>query len=63
LGEVPTLFQQRQESAVVVHVSGDARPHEKKLDLAEQFARPALDRLDAAQDQTQLAETTALEVR
>jgi 4-amino-4-deoxy-L-arabinose transferase-like glycosyltransferase len=62
LGEV-RLFSRSVESAVLVHVSGDARPQEKKLDLAEQFARPALDRLDAAQDQTQLAETTAFGVR
>jgi 4-amino-4-deoxy-L-arabinose transferase-like glycosyltransferase len=56
LGEV-RLFSRSVESAVLVHVSGDARPHEKRLDLAKQFAASALDRLDAAQDQTQVAET------
>ena len=62
LGDV-RLFSRSVESAVLVHISGDARSQEKKLDLAEQFARPALGRLDAAQDQTQLAETMAFGVR
>ena len=45
------LFSRSVKSAVLVHVSGDSRPHEKKLDLATRCAGPALDRLDAAQDQ------------
>jgi 4-amino-4-deoxy-L-arabinose transferase-like glycosyltransferase len=62
LGEV-RLFARSLESAVLVHVSGDSRPCEKKLDLAKQFVGPALARLDAVQDQTHLAETIALKVR
>ena len=62
LGEV-RLFSRSLASAVLVHVSGDSRPCEKRLDLAKQLAGPALARLDAAQDQTEVAETTALWVR
>jgi hypothetical protein len=62
LGEV-RLFSRSVESAVLVHVSGDARSHEKRLDLANQFAASALDRLDGAQDQTQVPETMAFRVR
>ena len=43
------LFSRSVESAVFVHVSGDSKPNEKKLDLAKRFASTALDRLDAAQ--------------
>jgi hypothetical protein len=62
LGQV-RLFARSVKSAVLVHVSGDARPDDKRLDLAKQFAGPALDRLDAAQDQMQAPETTAFSVR
>jgi hypothetical protein len=62
LGEV-RLFSRSVQSAVLVHVSGDARSREKRLDLAKQLAGPALHRLDAAQDQTKLAETMTLKVR
>jgi hypothetical protein len=37
---------------VVVHISGDAESKDKKLDLAKQFARSALDHLDRAEDPT-----------
>jgi hypothetical protein len=47
LGDV-RLFSRTVESAVLVHVSGDSRPHEEGLDLARRFASMALDRLDAA---------------
>ena len=57
LGEV-RLFSRSVQSAVLVHVSGDARSREKRLDLAKQLAGPALHRLDAA-----LAETMTLKVR
>lgn len=42
------LFSRSVESAVLVHISGDSRPHEK-VDLAKRFASTALDHLDAAQ--------------
>jgi hypothetical protein len=49
LGDV-RLFSRTFESAVIVHVSGDSRSHEKRLDLAKQFASTALQRLDIAQE-------------
>jgi 4-amino-4-deoxy-L-arabinose transferase-like glycosyltransferase len=49
LGDV-RLFSRTFKSAVIVHVSGDSRSNEKRLDLARQFASTALERLDAAQD-------------
>jgi hypothetical protein len=57
LGEV-RLLSRNEKSAVVVHVPGDARSREKRLDLAKQLAGPALHRLEAA-----LAETMTLKVR
>lgn len=44
------LFARSFKSAVIVHISGDSRPNEKRLDLAKQFARTALECLDAAQE-------------
>jgi hypothetical protein len=57
------LFFRSVESAVLIHVSGDSRPCEKRLDLAKQFASTALARLDAAYEQMHLAETMALKPR
>jgi 4-amino-4-deoxy-L-arabinose transferase-like glycosyltransferase len=51
LGDI-RLFARSFGSAVVIHISGDAEPRERKLDLAKQFARTALDHLDAAEDPT-----------
>ena len=46
------LFARSFGSAVVIHVSGVAGADERKLNLAKQFARRALDHLDAAEDPT-----------
>ena len=46
------LFARSFGSAVVVHISGDAESKDKKLDLAKQLARSALDHLDRAEDPT-----------
>jgi hypothetical protein len=43
------LFSWSFKSAVIVHVSGGSKSKEKRLDLAKQFARTALECLDAAQ--------------
>ena len=48
LGEV-RLLSRNEKSAVVVHVPGDARPHEKSVDLPKQLHGRALDRLDVSQ--------------
>jgi hypothetical protein len=49
LGDI-RLFARSFESAVVIHISGDTEPKEKRLVLAKQFARTALDHLDIALD-------------
>ena len=49
LGDV-RLFSRSFGSAVIVHVSGDSRSNEKRLDLAKQFASTALERLDATRE-------------
>jgi hypothetical protein len=49
LGDV-RLFSRSFKSAVIVHVSGGSKSNEKRLDLAKQFARTALECLDAAQE-------------
>ena len=49
LGDI-RLFARSFESAIVIHISGDAEPKEKRLVLAKQFARIALGHLDSALD-------------
>jgi hypothetical protein len=55
LGDV-RLFSRSFKSAVIVHVSGGSKSNEKRLDLANQFARTALECLDAAQELSALHE-------
>ncbi len=49
LGDI-RLFARSFGNAVVIHISGSAEPRERKVDLAKQFARTALNHLDAADD-------------
>ena len=49
LGDV-RLFFRSLASAVIVHVSGNSRSQEERLDVAKQFASTALQRLDVAQE-------------
>jgi len=51
LGDI-RLFARSFGSAVVIHVSGLPGGEERKLNLAKQFARSALDHLDVAEDAT-----------
>jgi 4-amino-4-deoxy-L-arabinose transferase-like glycosyltransferase len=58
------LFARSFGNAVVIHISGQAEPREKKLNLAKEFARIALDHLDNAEDPTrpdELRRSTAVE--